>query len=414
MKNIILLVIFTLTIYADSIEVPKWLLEDPSNNGKYFRGASNWYDTNSSDIKLITEKDALENAYNHIYKHFDINKKTDQFTLKLKPIKNYIETSDDKKNSRQHLLLLLDEKSEKEINNILKDRKEFNKLKEQILNSIEEKRYFKARSYLELAKKTKSALIDDTIEKIETRLNRLIRELLQAKISTNKRVYLPDESIELEVSLNKNGYLYLFYETGVDVEMIFPNEHQKDSYLNKNQLISFPNDGVEEITAYGEDLGKKVGFYAIASKKHLNLKSLSLERDEGIYIYEKTGNYIKLIEGCIDDGECTKTTINFEISHAAKSAPVVLEFNSDDLNKKDIIKYFKSKGVVSKKSSKKIEFYVKKITRYNNNQEHAFKTFHITSYLYNNGTLVKSLENECSKEELNEYLLEMYDELQKV
>ena len=65
------------------MEVPKWLLIDPDNDGKYFRGTSSWYDTNSSGIKLLAERDALENAYSYIYKHFDINESTDQFTLKF-------------------------------------------------------------------------------------------------------------------------------------------------------------------------------------------------------------------------------------------------------------------------------------------------------------------------------------------
>ncbi len=409
MKKIILLLLFTLTLYANS-EPPKWIVEDPDNSGKYFRGISDWYISDDINIVTTAKVDALESAHSKAFNHFEID--TNQLISSLKPIKSYIETSEEK--SRLHVLIYIDEYTQRSIDAEVMAKKEFDTLKEQILLSIENKKYFKAKDALKLIKKRHTAYIDEDIKDIEKRLTQIIKDLLLANIILNKKTYLPDESIELEVSLNKNGYLYLFYETGSDVQMIFPNESQSSAYLKKGELLSFPNDNIKRITAYEEDLGNSVKFYSVASKKDLYIKSLSLEREDGIYIYEKTGKYIKLIQSCIDDGECIKSVVNFKISNNTSLEGVELEFLSDDVDKESIIKYFKSKGVVSEKSSKKIDFNIKKISKYSRKPNISVDTFKITLYLYKKGTLVDTLEDECSQEELNEYLFEMYNELEKV
>lgn len=267
----------------------------------------------------LAKKNATQNAYRLVSENFGIidlksSTKINQLILNLKLYNTYKELDDNKENFRVHVIIFLDEESEYKIQEMLQDKQEFYNLKKKTLTLIDKKKYFKARELLTLAKETESATDDESIPIIEKRLNNLIKDLLQAKLTTNKEVYFPNESIELEVSLNKDGYLYIFYETGLDVAMIFPNKEQRNAHLGKDESISFPNDNIEKISAYEDDLGQEVKFYAIASKTILPIKSLCEERLDGVYIYEKTGSYKKLLNKCIDKGLCTKNEINIKVS----------------------------------------------------------------------------------------------------
>ena len=327
MIKIILLLLLTLGLYAN--EVDEWVKNDSQTIQKLFRGTSEWFVADDLSMESIAKENATNNAYSFISEYFGIsikstfglnkqlknNTKTTQLILNLKSFKTYQELDENKKNFREHVIIFLDDESKKKIRDLLLDRQELKELKKKVLTSIDEKKYFKARNFLNLAKTKQSALADNSIGIIEKRLNILIATLLQAKLTLNKKVYQPDESIELEVSLNQDGFLYIFYETGLDVAMIFPNKYQRVSRLNKNESIFFPNESIEKVSAYADDLGQTVNFYAIASKTILPIKSLCEERIDGVYIYEKTGSYKKLLNKCMDKGICTKTVINFKVSN---------------------------------------------------------------------------------------------------
>lgn len=324
MLRFILLILFTITLCTAEEELIK---KDSEKTQKLFRGASGWHSTSDLTKEPIAGRDATLNAYSLISKYFAIsikshvelnysqnNTKTNQLTLNLRAFKTYKEFDDSKKNFRVHVIILLDDENKKTILDKLKEIQEYDDLKKNILTSIDNKKYLKARDFLKLTKEKQSALTDKSIPIIEKRLNTFIDAMLQAKLILNKKIYLPDESIEVEVSLNKDGYLYLFYETGLDVAMIFPNEKQRNSHVNKDESLFFPNSDVAELIAYEDDLGEEVQFYAIASKTILPIKSLSEERVDGVYIYEKTGSYKKLLKKCLDKGICTKSVVHFKIS----------------------------------------------------------------------------------------------------
>ncbi|MCW8895893.1 MAG: DUF4384 domain-containing protein [Sulfurimonas sp.] len=325
MIRITLLILLTITLCIGEEGVIK---KDSNNKQRLFRGVSDWYPAEDIAKEHLAGKSATQNAYALISKYFGIsikshvelnnsqnNTKTDQLILSLKAFKTYKEVDENKKNFRVHVIIFLDEKNEKTILDKIKDEQEFNELKKNILASIDKKKYSKAKKLLNLAKEKQSAKTDESIIIIEKRLNTIIDSLLHAKIILSKKSYVPDESIEVEVSLNQDGYLYLFYETGLDVAMIFPNEKQRVPRLQKDESLFFPNENVENLTAYKDDLGREVKFYAIASKAILPIKSLSEERVDGVYIYEKTGSYKKLLNKCLKEDICTKSEINFKVSN---------------------------------------------------------------------------------------------------
>ncbi len=319
---LLILLTFTLCLAQDD-QVAK---KDSENVQRLFRGTSKWYSADKIDEK-IAERESTQNAYDFISKYFGItisstalskssknDTNSESLILNLKTLKSYKETDDTKKNSRVHVIVFLDDKNKKTIQNKLRTREEYSNIKKNILTLIEEKKYFQAKESLESVKKNELAFNDDSITTIEQRLNTLIDALLQAKITTNKEVYKPDESIELKVSLNKEGYLYIFYETGIDVAMIFPNKQQRIPRLHKDEPISFPNNSVKKLIAYEDDLGGEIQFHAIASKTILPIKSLSEEIVDDIYIYEKKGKYKDLLNKCLEEGVCTKKTITLKVS----------------------------------------------------------------------------------------------------
>ncbi len=435
MKITILLILATFILSANS-EMPEWMLKDPDTKGKYFRGTSAWYVTDDARMEALSKADAMHNAYSYVSEFFGVNvassfemnekvkddektldtntnikTKSNQLILNLKPVSIHVELDDSKENFRLHVLILLDKIGENKIQNeMVKDKEEYYLLKEKAIKAIDKKEYFKAKSFLEEAKGKRYAFVDDTIKKIEQRLKTLIDGLLIAKLSINKKTYLPDELIEIEASLNQKGYMYLFYETSSDVEMLFTNERNRIAYVKKEQLISFGED--ERVVAYEEDLGKKVQFYAIASKKNLALKGLSVDIVDGIYIFNKHGKYKEIIKRCIDEGECTKSAVDFKISRSVGSEPVELVFNSEIATKAS--KYFRSKGIVSKKGNKKIVFDVKKHSNYSQQLDMNIETYTINAKLYKKNSLIKTIKDECSSDELNEYLFDMHSELVKI
>lgn len=140
----------------------------------------------------------------------------------IKPSKIFKEFDEDEKQFRFYVLLKLDKTTEKNIKQEMEqDKKEFIKLKEKVILAIEQKDYFKAENYIELAKGKRAAYMDDTLEKLEKRLEKLKKGMLLASINIDKTIFMPKEQINVEVSINQDGYLYIFYDTGDDIEMLF-------------------------------------------------------------------------------------------------------------------------------------------------------------------------------------------------
>lgn len=424
-KIILLLVVLNSIVFAISNE-PKWLISDPDNKAKYFRGVSTWYITDDAMTRETSQKDALHSGYSKVSDYFGLNikstlninktsdnygvstsikknikTKTNQLIFDMKPIKSYIQYSENKENFRLHILLKLDKTTESKIKKEMeKDKKEFEALKTDILKHIERKDFFKAQNLLEIAKGKRSAYIDDTLSKIETRLTQLKNGILIATLDINKKQYLPNENINIEVSLNSKGYLYLFYDTGSDVEMLYPNKYQRNNYLDKQEMISFPNDNINQLLAYEESKGLDTSIYAIASKENLVLQRYKSDMIDGIYIFNKDGEYTNIINRCIEQAKCIKTKIDFTISDKTNYPNIKLIFNTENDLKNKIIKSLKSKGIVSKNGNRKIIFDIKSENMYSDLLEVDIKKYLITANYFFNNKKTNSSYVECTSVDL--------------
>lgn len=415
-------------------ELPLWIEKDPDNRGIYFRGVSTWYVSDDARTRGLSKRDALEKAYSLVSDYFGLNiaatselkednehirmksnikTKTNQLIFDLKPQKSFIEFSEDEESYREYILILLDKATEVKIRQEMKkDQQEYKVLKARVLQLMQEKHYFRAKNILELAKGKRSAFMDSTITSIEARLQNLIDGEISTNLSIDKKTYKPDEAINLEVSLNKDGYLYLFYVTSSDVEMIYPNKYQRSSYIKKAKTILFPNDSVETLVAYEEDLNKKVQFYAIASKKNLGLKRYALEQIDGAYLYNKQGEYLNIIQKCIENSSCTKHVVNFNISDKVDSNLASVNIIADNVLKTSLEKYFKSKGISTKASEKQITYTIHKDSSYSQSLEMQIVSFNITASLYKNSRLITKRQEDCDEDEIADYLYDIYQELE--
>jgi len=434
--KIIYIVLLVVCVYAQDNLEPKWILHDPDEKGIYFRGYSSWYVTDNARMEALAEKDAVHNAYASASDYFgikidaslDIEKtehntgtnvkikskvktQTSQLIFDLKPLKKYVQFNADKSNFRVHILILLDKGTEQSIRRVmLEDENEFKTLMQQVQVHIKQKQYLQAQNVLELAKGKRAALFDASVSQQEKRLNALIKGVLSAKVQINKRTYLPDEEIYLEASLNQKGYLYIFYETSSDIEMIFPNAYERSSYIKKEELISFPNDDISLI-AYEEDMDKEVNFFIIASKKNLGLKSLAQEEVDGIYLYEKEGEFLKIIDTCIEQGECSRNSIPFVISNKPNVVAVKIEYKMHDDIAKTIQEGFRLKGVKTGESSRKIVYSIAKEMRYSKGLDTMLAVYTIEANMYKNISLLKTLKEESPYSRLSETAYEMYQTL---
>lgn len=434
MKQILFIMIITINVFANDT-LPSWIKKDPDNSAKYFRGISTWYGVDDYRMKELSQKDSLNSAYMSLGNYFglnikskiEINKKRDsygtstkikkdiktksnQLLFDIKPFKTYKEFSSDKQYFKVHILLKMDSLIESKIKlKMDKDKEEFAKLKQKVLNAIENKDFYKAENFLELAKGKRAAFIDDTVETLEKRLKKLKDGLLVATVEINKKRYMPKENINLDVSVNKDGYLYLFYDTGDDLEMLFPNKFQRKPKLKANSLIQFPNEDVT-LEAYEESLNKNTKIYAIASKKNLSIKKYFVDQIDGIYIFEKDGKQNKKIKRCIDQGECTKSIVKFKVTNQS-DIKVKFEFRCNSNIKQDIKNIFRAKGIKSQKSDIRIVLDIKKKRKYSSLIESYIESYTIKAKLYNKNKLKKEKSLECDLGALEDEIVYLYSEL---
>lgn len=432
-KFILAVTIFCNLAAADQ-KLPLWIDKDPDNQGKYFRGISTWYGTDDYRMKDRAYKDALNNGYISLGSYFGmnikselvINKKIDdsrsskkikqnitaksnQMIFNIKPVETFRELDEDKKHFRLYILLKLDDKTDVKIKKEMrKDEKEFELLKEKVIGAIEKKDYFKAENFLELAKGKRAAYMDDTLDKLKKRLEKLKKGMLLASINIDKTTYMPKEQINIEVSINQDGYLYIFYDTGDDIEMLFPNKYQRKAKLKANDMVIFPNEDIY-LEAYEESLNKDTKLFAVASKKHLNIKKHSIDKIDGIYIFEKEGKQNDNINRCINQGECTKNIVNFKVSKQnGKNISIIYKCDSEIKNK--IQKAFASKGIISQKSDQKLSLDVKRQSKYSSILESNVETYKITAKFYSNGKLKKERTLECDGDMLKSEVVNLYSE----
>ena len=435
MKIIYILLIGLYLCAQENIE-PKWILHDPDNKGIYFRGYSSWYVTENARMEALAQKDAVSNAYASVSDYFGIKidsslqiektltntrtnvkihskvkTQTSQLIFNLKPLKKYVQFNQDKSNFRVHILILLDKATEQSIKSVMKkDEDEFKALMGKVQLHIEQKKYLQAQNILELAKGKRAALFDDSVNRQEKRLKELMKGILNARLQINKKMYLPDEEIHLEASLNQKGYMYIFCETSSDIEMIFPNIYQRNAYIKKEELISFPSEDISLI-AYEEDLEKSVRFFVIASKKNLGLKPLAQEEIDGIYLYNKEGEFLNLIDKCIEEGGCSKGVTAFNISNKLDVNAIEIQYLMQEDIATTMQKYFRENGVKIGKSTKKIVYSIGKETRYSKALDTVLVVYTIEAKLYEKDILLKTVSEESSYSGISETSYEMYQRL---
>jgi hypothetical protein len=166
------------------------------------------------------------------------------------------------------------------------------------------------------------------------------------------------------------------------------------------------------VIAYEEDLNQNVEFYAVASKRNLSLKQYAKESVDGIYIYNKNGKYRDIIERCLKDGTCMQTTVKFEISNRVNANRASVKFITKSNIKRSLKKYFHKKGISTKAASKKIVFKITKESKYSKFLAQRVVSFHVQATLYKKSKLIKSINETCDEDGLNDSLYEIYLELE--
>ena len=434
MIRFMLLLILVIKLFATP---PVWYNQDPDNKAKYFRGVSTWYVTGDYRMQRRAQKDSLQSAYLNLAPYFgiridstmlikqnsngvnanrqverDISTKSNQLVFDVKPFRTYTEFNKDRKNFRIYTLLKLDPITEQRIKNqISQDKEELKQLEQKILTAINNKNLYQAQTLLSLAKGKMTAFMDDTLINLEKRIENLKNTMLFSTISVNKKRFLPDEDIKLNVSINHNGYLYVFYDTSDDVEMLFPNEYHTNPHLRANTTISFPNDDIS-LQAYEKSLNKKIRIFTISSKKFLNFLDYKTDTIDGVYIFNKNIEQNKIILECLKEGDCTKNEVTMVVSNTP-SIKIDIVLNSNDLYlKRKFSKILSKFGIKSTKNSNvKIKFTITKNVKHSSILESNITTYKIKATLYKNNVQIKSISNEVDVSNLEEGVVNLYKTL---
>ncbi len=407
MRKIILIFMFS-TLFA----LPPWTQGVDNKDGVYFVGVSKWYPLKDTFTKKTALKDALSDAYSQIAGYFgikvtsstDIQKyltnkgisrnikkevktKTSLFIFNIKPIKRYIEEKEDY--YRIWVLVKLDKNTERQLKeNLKKDRQKLNLLKTQINKAINNQNLFLAQNLLIKAKSLQSAVFDDELPLLEKRVKELKDNLIIPIISLDKTLYKPNEEIKIKASLNRPGYLYLFYDNKDSIEMFLPNEFQ-NNYI-QNRLITFPNDDIS-IIAYENSINYPNKIIALGSKHYIDFSFLSDDKD-GVYIFYNKQKVKQKIKECLKKGKCFKVVKRFKI----KNKNTKINISIQGPFKKEILAFLRKFKIDSTPNGKKIVIRIFPKTSYSNELQTYIKTYEIVA-IYNHR---KDIEFAADKEEL--------------
>lgn len=394
---------------------------------KEFEGISKLYEADDSRMEQLAKKDAIQDAYKRVSEYFglaiksnleiqkesngvsvntkvkqDIKIKSNLLISGIKPSKISKKFIDDGKYYRIYVILKLDPITEEKIKKqIQKDKKELENILNKIRQAIQKKDFYTAENYLALAKSNRVAyMYEDRITNLEKRIENLKKNFILSTISINKKTYIPQEIIDLEVSINQDGYLYIFNDTGDDIEMLYPNDYQRRAKVKKNDTKYFPNDDVD-LRAYEESLNKDTKIIVIASKKNLHLKKDAIDNIDGVYIFKKDILKNPKISRCLQQAECSKNITKYKVSNKTDKK-VTIKIIAKQKLKDKIKKIFISKGIKSQKSDIKIIFNIKKENKYSKELDINIETYLVTAKLYKNNKLQKKETEEYGENELED------------
>ncbi len=414
-------------------EDPKWLTWTQDKDAKYFLGVSTWYIVDDALVESASHQDALNNGYAQVSSYFGLNikseldvqshssqgkvsrdikekihTKTNQLIFDLKPYKTYKKLSENGKYFQLYVLLRLDHATELKIKEQMKkDQQEFKLLKQKILKAIDEKDLYKARTLLELAKGKRAAFIDDTLLQIEKRLQSLEKGSLQADISIEKTVFAPNEDISFEVNLNKDGYLYVFYDNTSEVEMLFPNKYQRRNFLKNKEPVYFPNDDVE---VHADADAKELRLYVIASKNRLSFQKYKEDVFNGMLIFSSLDVVKNVALECLSQAHCTQKNIVLKVQSNRKNDKKIIIKSSEKIKQK-VKKYLKSQGIVSKKSNKVVSLAIQEHRAYSSLLQSYIVEYDVTLKYFKNAKLIKKQKITSVENELYEDILTLLEEL---
>jgi len=394
---------------------------------KEFEGISKLYEADDSRMEQLAKKDAIQDAYKRVSEYFglaiksnleiqkesngvsantkvkqDIKIKSNLLISGIKPSKISKKFTKDGKYYRIYVILKLDPITEEKIKKqIQKDKKELENILNKIRQAIQTKDFYTAENYLALAKSNRVAyMYEDRITNLEKRIENLKKNFILSTISINKKTYIPQEIIDLEVSINQDGYLYIFNDTGDDIEMLYPNDYQRRAKVKKNDTKYFPNDDVD-LRAYEESLNKDTKIIVIASKKNLHLKKDAIDNIDGVYIFKKDIFKNPKISRCLQQAECSKNITKYKVSNKTDKK-VTIKIIAKQKLKDKIKKIFLSKGIKSQKSDIKIIFNIKKENKYSKELDINIETYLVTAKLYKNNKLQKKETEEYGENELED------------
>ncbi len=87
--------------------------------------------------------------------------------------------------------------------------------------------------------------------------------VIRVDVDRQDRVYARNDLLRATVTSSEDGYLYLFYRDAQGkTSVLFPNNHNKDNFVRKNQPVTVPSDGggfqIRIDAPYGDELLKAV------------------------------------------------------------------------------------------------------------------------------------------------------------
>ena len=409
-----LIILISIFLFAKE---PAWIKNNfPKDGASYFVGVSTYYLTDDALVEEKAKEDALNDAYKQISAYFwvkvnselniikksnnnnaytkiqeKIKTKTFHILFNLKPYKTYKKYTEDGKYFQMYVLIRLDKKTEQKIKaKQKKEIKEFKNLENKIIQKINNAQFFEARNLLTIAKhKSIAYMYEDELKAIEQRLNDILNNSIKATIILNKKVYLPNESINAQIIPNKKCFLYVLYDTGNDIEMVFPNEYVFNNYVK--EPIIFPNDDID-IQAYEDSISKKPSIIAIASKKRLILKRDKDDVIDGIYIFNNWNKIKPIIDKCKKEAQCFITKQTFEVKSFIKPKYQLILKTNPSL-KKQILNFLSSKGIKNNQSKNKIYVTITQNKKYSKFLDDYIDIFNI-KIVKNNQTITKTTSDE--------------------
>ena len=323
---------------------PAWSVNTAKD---HYLGVSNWLHRSQPDADYRAKQQACGRARKSLAEYFGVsissqaeitrkkvkqgNKQSSyQETIKSRVdhalkgigiVKKQLEINLEKTHVKGWCLLVLDELKEAEIwQEVKTDKQQFSQALIELEKAIRQKKSEQASLLLSRAEGFHAARMSHRLTPFRKKVKILRQSQLHIKFAEIEPYIAPGDEIQLALMLNRNAFVYLFYDHGDYIQLIYPNRIHLNPYLKAEQLLRLPTDSMQAedlLLLADHTVNKTIKFVAVASRKRLNYGQKILLTENDFVEFDPQDRWQDEMTHCLLKKTCItqEKTIEIRVSH---------------------------------------------------------------------------------------------------